>query len=141
MPLTLTINGPALVTITGDNLVVEVKEFGTQEISPSADNNGANAGGEDVTRSVSRAPVEAGIGNTSLAGGLEAGIVDSFVNENASGPDVKRAPNSKAKAGGDPLAPKTYVLRPHCMNPENCGGFGSNHCHSCITAGKLMGAI
>lgn len=28
-------------------------------------------------------------------------------------------------------------LRPHCRNPgEHCGGYGSNHCHSCMRAAR-----
>jgi uncharacterized protein (UPF0335 family) len=26
------------------------------------------------------------------------------------------------------------VLRPHCRNPEACGGYGTNHCHTCLKA-------
>lgn len=25
-------------------------------------------------------------------------------------------------------------LRPHCLNPSNCGGSGSKHCHACLKA-------
>ncbi|MGR9386414.1 DUF2312 domain-containing protein [Rhizobium leguminosarum] len=33
--------------------------------------------------------------------------------------------------------PATKPLRPHCRNPgEHCGGYGSNHCHSCLRAAR-----
>jgi uncharacterized protein (UPF0335 family) len=65
---------------------------------------GANAGGIDVDGSAERASPVA----------------------TSSGPDVKWAQNSTAK-------PKS-VLRPHCRNPEACGGYGTNHCHTCLKA-------
>ncbi|NKM69193.1 DUF2312 domain-containing protein [Rhizobium laguerreae] len=35
------------------------------------------------------------------------------------------------------VAPATKPLRPHCRNPgEHCGGYGSNHCHSCLRAAR-----
>ncbi|RVL05122.1 hypothetical protein CN151_10795 [Sinorhizobium meliloti] len=67
---------------------------------------GANAGGEDVDGSAERADINA---------------VAS-----ASGPDEKRASSFTAK-------PKS-ALRPHCRNPEACGGYGTNHCHPCLKA-------
>jgi len=34
-------------------------------------------------------------------------------------------------------ATATKPLRPHCRTPgEHCGGYGSNHCHSCLRASK-----
>lgn len=26
---------------------------------------------------------------------------------------------------------KQYVLRPHCLHPENCAGYSDKHCHEC----------
>ncbi|MBY5917322.1 DUF2312 domain-containing protein [Rhizobium leguminosarum] len=35
------------------------------------------------------------------------------------------------------VAPATKSLRPHCRNPgEHCGGYGSNHCHSCLRVAR-----
>jgi uncharacterized protein (UPF0335 family) len=65
---------------------------------------GANAGGIDVDGSAERASPVA----------------------TSSGPEVKWAQNSTAK-------PKS-VLRPHCRNPEACGGYSTNHCHTCLKA-------
>jgi uncharacterized protein (UPF0335 family) len=77
-----------------------------EPVSPSAEAEvaNANAGGEDVDSSAERASPVA----------------------TSSGPDVKWAQNSTAK-------PKS-VLRPHCRNPEACGGYGTNHCHTCLKA-------
>lgn len=81
----------------------------------------ANAGGGDVDRSATRAPVEAGPEPTSLAGGLESGIDHRFVDEPASGPDVKRAPISDdvMNAARDVVdvivAPQWSWDRPHAV--------------------------
>lgn len=38
---------------------------------------------------------------------------------------------------GKPVQSVRKPLRPHCNNPgEHCGGYGSNHCHSCLRAAK-----
>ncbi|PHP66532.1 hypothetical protein CSC94_12635 [Zhengella mangrovi] len=28
-------------------------------------------------------------------------------------------------------------LREHCLSPENCAGYGSRHCHRCLTAAAV----
>ncbi|API52893.1 hypothetical protein BMW22_15820 [Rhizobium leguminosarum] len=58
--------------------------------SPAGESLGANAGGDDVDGSAARAARQSD--NTHPAGGVESGIDGSFVDETASGPDVKRAP-------------------------------------------------
>ncbi len=70
---------------------------------------GASEGGENVDRSATRA-------------GLEGGPV----NLEPSGPEAERATSFTAK----PPSP----LRPHCRQPEACGGYGRNHCHTCAKA-------
>ncbi len=70
---------------------------------------GANEGGENVDRSATRA-------------GLEGGPV----NLEPTGPVAERATSFTAK----PPSP----LRPHCRQPEACGGYGRNHCHTCAKA-------
>ncbi|MBB3521084.1 hypothetical protein [Rhizobium sp. BK456] len=52
---------------------------------------GANTGGSDVDGSAERASRQSN-NTTHPAGGIEAGIDASFIDETASGPDVKRAP-------------------------------------------------
>jgi uncharacterized protein (UPF0335 family) len=53
--------------------------------------------------------------------------------------------DGRKHGGGDPLvaagdhAPTFTVkppspLRPHCQRPESCGGYGRNHCHTCLKA-------
>ncbi|OCJ05290.1 hypothetical protein A6U87_14900 [Rhizobium sp. AC44/96] len=39
-------------------------------------------------------------------------------------------------AGASFKVPPAKPLRPHCLRPENCGGYGSNHCFSCKKAAK-----
>lgn len=57
---------------------------------------------------------------------------------NAGGRHVTAQKNSAASAGAlVQVAPATKPLRPHCRNPgEHCGGYGSNHCHSCLRAAR-----
>lgn len=30
-------------------------------------------------------------------------------------------------------------LRPNCLNPSNCAGYGTKHCHSCLTTAEQQG--
>lgn len=57
---------------------------------------------------------------------------------NAGGRHVNAQPHRAASAGAlVQVAPATKPLRPHCRNPgEHCGGYGSNHCHSCLRAAR-----
>ncbi|MQX97748.1 DUF2312 domain-containing protein, partial [Sinorhizobium medicae] len=53
-------------------------------------------------------------------------------------PETEDGSVSHAGAGESPAAnsitkPKS-ALRPNCRNPEACGGYGANHCHSCQKA-------
>lgn len=70
---------------------------------------GANEGGDNVESS-----------------GLPAGLEGGPVNLEPSGPEAERATSLTAK----PPSP----LRPHCRQPEACGGYGRNHCHTCAKA-------
>jgi uncharacterized protein (UPF0335 family) len=58
---------------------------------------------------------------------------------NAGGDDVDgsavRADTSNT-AGGTVSNPPAKPLRPHCLRPDNCGGYGSNHCFSCRKSAK-----
>ncbi len=40
------------------------------------------------------------------------------------------------QAGASFKAPPAKSLRPHCLKPDACGGYGSNHCFSCKKAAK-----
>ncbi len=58
---------------------------------------------------------------------------------NTGGGHVNAQENAAPKPAGALVkpAPATKPLRPHCRNPgEHCGGYGSNHCHSCMRAAK-----
>lgn len=46
---------------------------------------------------------------------------------------VEPAPATVAAAPAF-LTGERKVLRPNCQRPDNCGGYGSNHCHDCKTA-------
>ncbi|KQZ41817.1 GapR family DNA-binding domain-containing protein [Ensifer sp. Root558] len=70
---------------------------------------GANEGGENVESS-----------------GLPAGLEGGPVNLEPTGPVAEWATSLTAK----PPSP----LRPHCRQPEACGGYGRNHCHTCAKA-------
>lgn len=69
----------------------------------------ANAGGGYVESSAERASVANNVANAAKS--VTAG---------------ETATNSTAK-------PKS-ALRPNCRNPEACGGYGTNHCHTCLKA-------
>ncbi len=83
----------------------------SERVSPAVDTGivVASTGGENVESSATRA-------------GLEGGPV----NLEPSGPEAERATSFTAK----PPSP----LRPHCRQPEACGGYGRNHCHTCAKA-------
>jgi hypothetical protein len=135
--LLLDINGTK-VSITGDNLSVEIDEV--QESPRKA----AEAVAERPATLVGSATSSAEAGVSGQPEMIPA-LTGQHTGANVSGP--KRAGvtvvgsesgtviNSKAKAGGDPLAPKTYVLRPNCLQPESCGGYSDHHCHACT---KIM---
>jgi uncharacterized protein (UPF0335 family) len=61
---------------------------------------------------------------TSAGGESEKVAINAVAS--APGPGEKRAPSFLAK-------PKS-ALRPNCRNPEACGGYGTNHCHTCLKA-------
>lgn len=42
------------------------------------------------------------------------------------------------QAGGLVQNPPAKPLRPNCLRPDNCAGFGSNHCYSCGKAAKAV---
>lgn len=59
------------------------------------------------------------------------------VGANTGGGHVTRDGNAQpATAGGLVRTTPAKPLRPHCLRPENCGGYGSNHCFSCKKAAK-----
>jgi len=62
----------------------------------------------------------------------------STADANAGGDHVTAQANRAATAGAlVKCTPATKPLRPHCRNPgEHCGGYGTNHCHSCLRAAK-----
>lgn len=64
--------------------------------------------------------------------------LDGNAGANTGGRHVAAQANRAATAGAlVQVAPATKPLRPHCRNPgENCGGYGSNHCHSCLRAAR-----
>jgi uncharacterized protein (UPF0335 family) len=90
--------------VTKHSEIAAASQGETASPSAEAEVAGANAGGIDVDGSAERASPVA----------------------TSSGPDVKWAQNSTAK-------PKS-VLRPNCRNPVACGGYGTNHCHTCLKA-------
>ncbi|MDW9444841.1 DUF2312 domain-containing protein [Sinorhizobium meliloti] len=139
--------------------IATASQGGTASPSPDAElsSAGANAGGEDVDRSAERADINA---VASASGPDEKRATNSPAEANETDRDVlrgdqfahavaaenarKAAPETEdgsvthAGAGESPatsfLAKPKSVLRPNCRNPEACGGYGSNHCHTCLKA-------
>ncbi len=64
----------------------------------------------------------------SLGGDVGANLGGSHVTDGESA--------QPEKAGGLVCNPPAKSLRPHCLRPENCGGYGSKHCFSCNRAAK-----
>lgn len=58
-------------------------------------------------------------------------------------PDMAKAGEQQRNTTGvtagetAPIQRKPYVLRPHCLHPDMCGGSGSTHCHSCAKEAGL----
>lgn len=69
----------------------------------------------------------------SLGGGLNA--VDANTGGRHVDGSAVRADTSNT-AGGTVSNPPAKSIRPNCLRPENCGGYGSNHCFSCKRAAK-----
>lgn len=88
-----------------------------------AEERRSDAGLDIVTKHTEIATNEGGATETILEAGQGAG--NSHLIE-PSGPEAERATSFTAK----PPSP----LRPHCRQPEACGGYGRNHCHTCAKA-------
>lgn len=58
-------------------------------------------------------------------------------NSNPQEPTSSPATADKAEAPvSSPGASAAFTLRPHCLNPESCAGYGSKHCHACLKAAQ-----
>jgi uncharacterized protein (UPF0335 family) len=69
--------------------------------------------------------------------GHSLGGEKSSVGANVGGDHVTAQSSAAThQAGASFKAPPAKPLRPHCLRPENCGGYGSNHCFSCKKAAK-----
>lgn len=69
----------------------------------------------------------------------EGHSLDGNADANAGGGHVNAQQNAAQHQAGALVkhAPATKPLRPLCRNPgEHCGGYGSNHCNSCIRASR-----
>lgn len=68
----------------------------------------------------------------------------SIVGANAGGGHVTDGGNAHTKSAGAALrsapASKLSILRPHCKHKDACGGFGFNHCHSCLRGVNAEGS-
>ncbi|MCZ4089356.1 GapR family DNA-binding domain-containing protein [Sinorhizobium psoraleae] len=105
---------------------------------------GANAGGEDVDRSAKRATAATSSGPEAERASDSPEQATQVRSASTDAPETpgKQCASvvSKDEAGqnltGNPFTAKPRsALRPHCLNPgEACGGYGSNHCNSCIKA-------
>lgn len=58
-------------------------------------------------------------------------------------PVAGRSATATSEHGRDSLerqAPKVSILRPHCKHKDACGGYGFNHCHSCLRGANAEGS-
>lgn len=89
-----------------------------------------------ITADERRAPAHARVEKIEqfpASGKVEASVVVTAV-----------SPSPPAASGADemaaPFEPPAFLtradkpLRPHCLRPDNCGGYGKIHCHSCLAA-------
>lgn len=77
-------------------------------------------------------------------GGVSPIIQDAHSEqETASAPQDRNEPVSESGASVEDFQPPAFLkreaapLRPHCMEPDNCGGYGAKHCHACLKAAGL----
>ncbi|TWA32942.1 DUF2312 domain-containing protein [Sinorhizobium medicae] len=120
-------------------------ERGEQEIATSAGgeseevaiNAVASASGPDEKRATN-SPEEANEMDRDVLRGDEIAHAVPAENARKAVPETEDGSVGHAGAGESPAAnsitkPKS-ALRPNCRNPEACGGYGANHCHSCQKA-------
>ena len=62
------------------------------------------------------------------------------VDANTGGDHVDEQQSTAAQAGAVVSAAPAIILRPNCRNPDNCGGYGQNHCGSCQKAMRELEA-
>lgn len=78
-------------------------------------------------RETDREAAATGVGANEVESSAErAGLEGGPVNLEPTGPVAEWATSLTAR----PPSP----LRPHCRQPEACGGYGRNHCHTCAKA-------
>lgn len=75
----------------------------------------------------------------SVGGGDDRTSVEEVHNPNLE-EGVQQAPSLPGDDVPAFLLKPRGQLRPHCLNPEVCAGYGSNHCHSCLKSSELAEA-
>jgi len=105
-----------------------------------------SAADDEQEKSVSSAPGSAIEFEDSASDAGLASSTNSNSSEPNSSPVEADTPDAGANASGtlseDEFVPLSFQirkmdireLRPHCLNPSNCGGSGSKHCHACLKA-------
>ncbi len=73
---------------------------------------------------------------TSAESAGEAASSDLPTNSEITGSSSGRTSDFDSENAGSNPAPVAKPIRPNCLRPENCGGYGSNHCFSCKKAAK-----
>ena len=126
--------------VSAEVVTVVGTESGTVSHSPSDDDAIAAVNGKaglanviDVEPSSSAQidPNEDRSEGQSLGGGMNS------AGANKGGDHVTAHPDAAThQAGASFKAPPAKSLRPNCLRPDNCAGFGSNHCYSCGKAAK-----
>lgn len=125
----------AQATVRNEVVTVGGDESGTVSNSPSDDDaisevNGnaglENAAGVEPSSSDQIDPNEDREEGQSLDG--------ETVDANTGGDHVTAHQSFAVQAGASVQVAPAIILRPNCRNPENCGGYGSKHCGSCLKA-------
>ncbi|MQX89163.1 DUF2312 domain-containing protein [Sinorhizobium meliloti] len=138
--------------VTKHTEIATASQGGTESPSPDAElsSAGANAGGGYVESNAERASVATSSGPDvkwaqispeeamqSLGDGDTDIRTDDAVGVAVTGTGTPRAGVTVVGTESGTVSQLTkpkYVLRPHCRNPEACGGYGENHCHPCQKA-------
>ena len=120
-----------------------IEEFppSADHVSPPARNRksgseSANTENDHVDRSAARAAPDKG----NATGGVGSQVsFDKTIDRNAS-LAAREGEEAAALIPEPDFEPLTFLtrqdkpLRPHCLSPENCGGYGKIHCYRCTVA-------
>ncbi|MGK9263838.1 DUF2312 domain-containing protein [Sinorhizobium meliloti] len=130
----------ALIAAVDIMIAREEEEIATSaggESEEVAKNAVASASGPDEKRATN-SPEKATEMDRDVLRGDEIAHAVPAENARKAVPETEDGSVIHAGAGESPATNSTAkpksALRPNCRNPEACGGYGTNHCHTCLKA-------